>query len=170
MKKDDAFADGHDVTEEDADAISAIYAHHVLHGVASYDIEPPTEADTLAKIERVREAGWPFMVAEIDGEVVGYAYATQLRDRAGYRYTAEDSIYVHHDFVGRRIGKALLTELLRRAAANDFRTMIAVVGGAEPASVALHASLGFEIVGRLKSVGFKFGRWLDTVYMQRDLS
>lgn len=159
-----------DVTEEDADAISAIYAHHVLHGVASYDIEPPTEADTLAKIERVREAGWPFMVAEIDGGVVGYAYATQLRDRAGYRYTAEDSIYVHHDFVGRRIGKALLTELLRRAAANDFRTMIAVVGGAEPASVALHASLGFEIVGRLKSVGFKFGRWLDTVYMQRDLS
>lgn len=159
-----------DVTEEDADAISAIYAHHVLHGVASYDIEPPTEADTLAKIELVREAGWPFMVAEIDGEVVGYAYATQLRDRAGYRYTAEDSIYVHHDFVGRRIGKALLTELLRRAAANDFRTMIAVVGGAEPASVALHASLGFEIVGRLKSVGFKFGRWLDTVYMQRDLS
>lgn len=159
-----------DVTEEDADAISAIYAHHVLHGVASYDIEPPTEADTLAKIERVREAGWPFMVAEIDGEVVGYAYATQLRDRAGYRYTAEDSIYVHHDFVGRRIGKALLTELLRRAATNDFRTMIAVVGGAEPASVALHASLGFEIVGRLKSVGFKFGRWLDTVYMQRDLS
>lgn len=159
-----------DVTEEDADAIAAIYAHHVLHGVASYDIEPPTEADTLAKIERVREAGWPFMVAEIDGGVVGYAYATQLRDRAGYRYTAEDSIYVHHDFVGRRIGKALLTELLRRAAANDFRTMIAVVGGAEPASVALHASLGFEIVGRLKSVGFKFGRWLDTVYMQRDLS
>lgn len=159
-----------DVTEDDADAISAIYAHHVLHGVASYDIEPPTEADTLAKIERVREAGWPFMVAEIDGGVVGYAYATQLRDRAGYRYTAEDSIYVHHDFVGRRIGKALLTELLRRAAANGFRTMIAVVGGAEPASVALHASLGFEIVGRLKSVGFKFGRWLDTVYMQRDLS
>ena len=159
-----------DVTEEDADAIAAIYAHHVLHGVASYDIEPPTEADTLAKIERVREAGWPFMVAEIDGGVVGYAYATQLRDRAGYRYTAEDSIYVHHDFVGRRIGKALLTELLRRAAANGFRTMIAVVGGAEPASVALHASLGFEIVGRLKSVGFKFGRWLDTVYMQRDLS
>jgi len=159
-----------DVRDDDADAIAAIYAHHVLHGTASYDTEPPSVADTRAKIRRIRDARWPFIVAELDGQIAGYAYATQLRDRAGYRYSAEDSIYVRPDIVGRGIGKALLNELLARAAAQGFRTMIAVIGGAEPASVALHASLGFEIVGRLKSVGFKFGRWLDTIYMQRDLA
>jgi phosphinothricin acetyltransferase len=158
-----------DVSEQDAQAIAAIYAHHVLHGTASYDTEPPSVADTLAKIRRITQAAWPFLVAEADGQVVGYAYATQFRDRAAYRQAAEDSIYVHPDLTGRGIGKALLGELLRRSAAQGFRTMIAVVGGAEPASVALHASLGFETVGRLTAVGFKFGRWLDTIYMQRDL-
>ena len=157
------------VTEQDAEAIAAIYAHHVLHGTASYDTEPPSVADTLAKIRRMAASSWPFLVGEIDGALVGYAYATQLRDRAGYRFTAEDSIYVHPEWTGRGIGKALLSELLRRSEKCGFRTMIAVVGGAEPSSVALHASLGFEQVGRLKRVGFKFGRWLDTVYMQRDL-
>ena len=158
-----------EVTDQDAAAIAAIYAHHVLHGTASYDTEPLTVADTLAKIRRITQASWPFLVAEIDGEVAGYCYATQMRDRAGYRYTAEDSIYVQPERMGCGIGKALLAELLRRSAAGGFRTMIAVVGGAEPASIALHASLGFETVGRLNGVGFKFGRWLDTVYMQRDL-
>ena len=159
-----------DVVEGDAEAIAAIYAHHVLHGTASYDMEPPSETDTLAKIRRISGASWPFLVAEVDGNLAGYAYATQLRDRAGYRYTAEDSIYIHPDLTARGIGKALLGELLRQSAARGFRTMIAVVGGADPASMALHASLGFATVGRLKSVGFKFGRWLDTVYMQRDLT
>ena len=159
-----------DVTEDDAAAIAAIYAHHVLHGTASYDSEPPSIEDTLAKIRRIRGSLWPSLVGEIAGNVVGYAYATQLRDRAGYRFTAEDSIYVHPDWTGRGVGKELLSELLRRSEQRGFRTMIAVVGGAEPASVALHRSLGFVQVGRLKHVGFKFGQWLDTVYMQRDLA
>jgi L-amino acid N-acyltransferase YncA len=158
-----------DATEHDAEAIAAIYAHHVLHGTASYDTEPPSRADTLAKIRRLHEQSWPILVGEIDGVVVGYTYATQLRDRAGYRFSAENSIYVDADWVGRGVGKTLLSKLLPRAAQRGFQTMIAVVGGAEPASIALHASLGFHTVGRLRRVGFKFGRWLDTVYMQRDL-
>ena len=157
------------VTEQDAEAIAAIYAHHVLHGTASYDTEPPLLADTLAKIRRIAAPSWPFLAAEMDRALVGYAYATQLRDRQGYRFSAEDSIYVHPEWTGRGVGKALLSELLRRSESCGFRTIIAVIGGAEPSSVALHASLGFKQVGRLERVGFKFGRWLDTVYMQRDL-
>ena len=103
------------------------------------------------------------------GEVVGYAYATQMRPRAAYRFTAEDSIYVHPDRQRRGTGRALLETLVERSAACGFRTMIAVVGGAEPASIALHEGLGFRQVGRLTRVGFKFGRWLDSVYLQRDL-
>jgi len=113
--------------------------------------------------------GWPFLVAYEKGQVVGYAYAEQLRDRPAYRFTCENSIYVQADKVGRGIGKTLLNELCRRCEALGFRHMIAVVGGAEPASIALHESCGFEIVGRLSSVGWKMGRWLDTVYMQRAL-
>ena len=115
------------------------------------------------------EADWPYLVAEEDGEVAGYAYATQIRPRAAYRFTAEDSIYVHPDHLRRGVGRALLEALMQRSAECGFRTMIAVVGGAEPASVALHEALGFREVGRLKGVGFKFGRWLDSVYLQRDL-
>lgn len=158
-----------DVSETDAARIAAIYAHHVLHGTASYEVDPPSEANTLAKIRRVTEPGWPFLVAECDGIVMGYAYATQFRDRASYRFTSEDSIYVDAARTGQGIGKALLKALIERSAKYGFRTMIAVVGGAEPASVALHAKLGFVEVGRLKHVGFKFGQWLDSLYMQRDL-
>lgn len=159
-----------DATEADAASIAAIYAHHVLHGTASYEVEPPSEADTRAKIGRVTGAGWPFLVAEAEGEVVGYAYATQLRDRAAYRFTAEDSIYVDARRTRMGIGKALLRVLLERSAAQGFRTIVAVIGGAEPASIALHAGLGFVEVGRLRGVGFKFDRWLDSLYMQRDLA
>jgi L-amino acid N-acyltransferase YncA len=159
-----------DVSEEDAAAIAAIYAHHVLTGTASYEVDPPSAAETLAKIRRITSAGWPFIVAETDGEVAGYAYATQFRDRAAYRFTAEDSIYVAAEKARRGIGRALLERLLERSAEAGFRTMIAVVGGAEPASLALHSALGFEEVGRLTAVGFKFDRWLDSVYMQRDLA
>jgi phosphinothricin acetyltransferase len=101
--------------------------------------------------------------------VVGYAYATQFRDRAAYRFTSENSIYVHPEWMGRGIGKALLQALLQEAAACGFRTMVAVVGGGEPASVGLHAACGFEEVGRLHAVGWKKERWLDSVYMQREL-
>ena len=155
-----------DAEDSDAGAIAEIYAHHVLHGTASYDEVPPTAADTLAKLRRINEAGWPFIVAELDGRVVGYAYATQFRDRPAYRFTAENSIYVDAEFTGRGIGKAVLTALIERSCSCGFRTIIAVIGGGEPASVALHAALGFEEVGRLRAVGWKHGRCLDSVYMQ----
>ena len=154
------------VREQDAVDIAAIYAHHVLHGTASYDMQPPSADDMLEKIRRVLGAGWPFIVAEQDGRVVGYAYATQFRDRAAYAWTCENSIYVHPDRQGRGIGKALLGELCRNAEQFGFRQMIAVIGGAEPASIALHEACGFEEVGRLRSAGWKHGRWLDNVYMQ----
>jgi phosphinothricin acetyltransferase len=112
--------------------------------------------------------GWPFLVAEADDRVAGYAYVTQFRDRAAYRFTAEDSVYVHPEMMGRGIGKALLRALIDRSAAYGFRTIVAVIGGAEPASMALHAALGFAEVGRLRAVGWKKERWLDSVYMQRD--
>ena len=158
-----------DATSADAGDIAAIYAHHVLNGTASYELEPPSAADTRAKIERITMRGWPFLVACEKGQVVGYAYAEQLRDRPAYRFTCENSIYVDADNVGRGIGKTLLIELCRRCETLGFRQMIAVVGGAAPASIALHAGCGFEVVGRLSSVGWKKGRWLDTVYMQRAL-
>jgi phosphinothricin acetyltransferase len=158
-----------DVKESDAGAIASIYGHHVLHGTASYEVEPPSVEETLAKIRRVTGPGWPFMVAELDGTVAGYAYVTQFRDRPAYRFTAENSIYVRVDMMGQGIGKALLKALIERSAEFGFRTIIAVIGGAEPASIGLHSACGFQEVGRLKSVGFKFGRWLDSVYMQLEL-
>lgn len=155
-----------DVREGDAEAIAAIYAHHVLHGTASYDTEPPSVGDTRGKIRRITAAGWPFLVADAEGQLVGYAYATQFRDRAAYAWTCENSIYVDPAFLGRGIGKALLVELLRRSEQCGFRQMIAVIGGAEEASVRLHASCGFHEAGRLHAAGWKHGRWLDNVYMQ----
>jgi L-amino acid N-acyltransferase YncA len=158
-----------DATERNAEAVHAIYAHHVLHGSASYDLDPPPLEAITAKIHWVRGEGWPFLVAARGGAVVAYAYVTQFRDRAAYRFTGENSIYVHPDQIGRGIGGALLPALLERAEAFGFRTMIAVIGGAEPASIALHSRCGFAEAGRLKGVGWKHDRWLDTVYMQRDL-
>ena len=155
-----------DVTEEDAEAIAAIYAHHVAHGTASYDTVAPSADQTRAKIRRIIDASWPFIVADQDGSVVGYAYVTQFRDRAAYAWACEDSIYVHPDWQGRGIGRGLLQGLLRRAEEFGFRQMTAVIGGAEPASIRLHAGCGFREVGRLHAVGWKHGRWLDSVYMQ----
>jgi len=158
-----------DATPDDAEPIAAIYAHHVLHGTASYDVVPPPSDHHRAKIEAVTAAGWPYLIAERDGEIAGYAYATQFRDREGYRFTAEDSIYVHPDFMGQGIGGALLNALIERCAAFGFLRLIAVIGGGEPGSVAVHAKRGFREVGRLCAVGWKHGRWLDSVYMQLDL-
>jgi len=158
-----------DAAAADAEAIAGIYAHHVLNGTASYEFEPPSAEDTRGKIERITGRGWPFLVAGDDGDLVGYAYAEQLRDRPAYRFTCENSIYVRVDRIGCGIGKALLTELCARSEALGFRQIIAVIGGAEPASIALHESCGFETAGRLRGVGWKKNRWLDTVYMQRSL-
>lgn len=158
-----------DASEADAAAVQAIYAHHVLHGTASYDIDPPSVDTIRGKIRWIIGEGWPFLMAEADGRIAGYAYVTQFRDRAAYRFTAEDSIYVHPEMTGRGAGKALLKALVDRSAAYGFKTVIAVIGGAEPASVAVHAALGFREAGRLRAVGFKKERWLDSVYMQLDI-
>lgn len=157
-------------TPADAPAIAAIYAHHVAHGTASYDTEPRSVAATQALIADHIAKGWPFLVAvDPDASVVGYAYASQFRPRAAYAWACEDSIYVDPASQGRGIGRALLAALLAEAVAAGFRTMVAVIGGAEPASVALHAAAGFTHAGRLAGMGWKHGRWLDTVYMQRAL-
>jgi phosphinothricin acetyltransferase len=158
-----------DATLEDSAAVHAIYVHHVLHGTASYDVEPPPLDRIRDKMRWILGEEWPFLVADEQGQPIAYAYATQFRDRAAYRFTCENSIYVHPDWIGRGVGKALLQALIERSGAYGFRTMIAVIGGAEPASVGLHVACGFREVGRLKAVGWKKERWLDSVYMQREL-
>jgi L-amino acid N-acyltransferase YncA len=151
---------------EDAAEIAAIYAHHVAYGTASFDTEPRSVAATAAKIAECHSRGWPFLVAEQDGEVVGYAYATQFRDRPAYASTCENSIYIAPAAIGYGIGSRLLEALIRASQEAGFRQMIAVVGGAEPASIALHRKFGFREAGRMVAVGWKQGRWLDTVYLQ----
>jgi L-amino acid N-acyltransferase YncA len=153
----------------DAAAAAAIYAHHVAHGSASFDTEPRSEAQVAAKIAECSMRGWPFLVAEVEDQVVGYAYTTQFRDRPAYSSTCENSIYVGPGHVGQGIGTLLLTALIEASEKAGFRQMIAVVGGAEPASVALHRKAGFVEAGRMRSVGRKFGRWLDTLYLQKSL-
>jgi phosphinothricin acetyltransferase len=153
----------------DAAAVAAIYAHHVAHGTASFDTEPRSEAETAAKIAECASRGWPFLVAEIEDQVIGYAYATQFRDRPAYATTCENSIYLDPAAVGQGIGTRLLAALIEASEQAGFRQMIAVVGGAEPASVALHRKAGFREAGRMTSVGRKYGRWLDTLYMQKSL-
>jgi L-amino acid N-acyltransferase YncA len=154
----------------DAPAIAAIYAHHVRHGTATFDTDPPPVVYWTDKIAELATRNWPFLVAEQDGEVAGYAYATQFRDRPAYARTCEDSVYVRAAWHGRGIGAALLDTLCAAARASGFHEMIAVIGGGEPASVALHAKAGFRHAGRMERVGEKFGRLLDTVYMQRSLN
>jgi|SRR5579863_6033035 len=155
-----------DARRSDGEAIAAIYAHHVRHGTATFDTVPRTVAETEAKIADCAARNWPFLVAESEARILGYAYATQLRDRTAYAFACENSIYIDPGHLGQGVGKALLGALLLAAEAAGFRQMIAVVGGGEAASIALHASLGFRHTGHLQSVGYKFARWLDTDYMQ----
>lgn len=157
-------------TVADIPAITAIYAHAVQHGTATFEIDPPSEGEIADRFRALAEAGFPYLVAEHCGEVRGYAYAGLYRTRFAYRYTLEDSIYVDPDCHGRGIGRALIDHLLSQAGARGFRQMIAVIGDSEQvASIALHRAAGFRMVGTFAAVGFKFGRWLDTVLMQRPL-
>jgi L-amino acid N-acyltransferase YncA len=154
----------------DAQAVCAIYDFHVAHGTASFDSAGPSAAEWAVKIAEVTAQGWPFLVAERGGAVVGYAYATQFRPRAAYARTCENSIYIADDARGGGIGTRLLERLIEGASEFGFEQMIAVIGGGEPASVALHGKCGFVHAGRMRNVGYKFGRTLDTVYMQCDLT
>ena len=153
----------------DACSIAPIYAHHVLHGTASFETEPPTLEFWVAKINDLIARQWPFLVAEGDGVLFGYAYVTQFRDRAAYAHSCENSIYLDHAATGQGIGTLLLQALINAARDAGFEQMIAVISD-EMASVPLHHKLGFRHAGRMEKVGMKFGRLLDTVYMQRGLS
>lgn len=156
--------------ESDVPAVTAIYAHAVLHGLATFEYEPPDEAEMARRRSAIVGVGLPYLVSELDGRVVAYAYAAPYRPRIGYRYSIEDSIYVAPDMVGRGIGRPLLRTLVDCSEPLGYRQMIAVIGdSANHASIRVHASCGFERVGLLPSSGFKLGRWVDCVLMQRPL-
>jgi len=151
-------------------AVQAIYSHYVLHDLCSFEEEVPTVDQMQARRADVLQRGLPYLVALKDGEVVGYAYATAYRARSAYRHTVEDSIYVAQGMHGHGIGKALLREVIRRCTDGGFTQMVACVGNsANTGSLRLHESLGFEQVGVLRDIGFKFGQWVDTVLLQRAL-
>lgn len=156
--------------ESDIPAIQAIYAHHVLHGVASFEVEPPDQAEMLRRRAGIVARGLPYLVAQDtpgSGAILGFAYAAPYRDRPAYRSTLEDSVYVLPGKGGKGIGSALLSELIARCTALGYRQMIAVIGdSANESSIRLHARYGFRDCGLLASVGFKHGRWLDSVFMQ----
>lgn len=154
----------------DAAALAALYAPHVLGGTATFETEPPDAAEMAARLARVTGAGWPWLVAEIGGVPAGYAYLTQFRDRAAYRHSGETSIYLDAGFHRQGVGRALMEALVEAARAADFRQLFAVIGDSgNAASIGLHQAMGFEHAGLLRAAGFKFGRWLDVVYMQRSL-
>lgn len=155
--------------EADAEAIAAIYAPHVLGGVATFEETPPDAEEMAARMRKIASAGFPYLVAELDGRLAGYAYASVWNERSAYRFTAQDSIYIDAALHRRGIGRLLLGALLEEARARGYKQMMAIVGGASPSSVALHAALGFREIGRASAIGFKFGRWLDAAYMQKAL-
>lgn len=159
-----------DAEPGDMGAIAAIYSHHVRTGIASFEEIPPDAAEMARRHGVVVGAGLPYLVAVRGGRVVGYAYAGRYRERTAYRYTVENSVYVAEDAARLGIGRALLEELIARCAALGYRQMVAVIGdSANAASIGLHASLGFRAAGVLPSVGFKLGRWVDSVIMTRAL-
>jgi L-amino acid N-acyltransferase YncA len=159
-----------DANESDLGAVQQIYAFHVLHGLATFEEIPPQRDELLLRRRMVLDAGLPYLVAAVEDQIVGYVYATPYRSRPAYRHTVEDSVYVANGFQGKGIGSALLSALITRCEAVDRRQMIAVIGDSgNVGSIALHQRLGFEHIGTLKVVGFKLGRWVDTVLMQKAL-
>ncbi len=155
--------------DADLAAIHEIYAHHVLNDVASFETIPPSLAEMAARRQEVLGKGLPYLVATLDGAVAGYAYANAYRPRAAYRHAVEDSIYVAANAQRRGVGRALLERLIEDCTAQDYRQMVAVIGGSSGPSIELHARCGFSLAGRLHDIGHKHGRWLDVTYMQRAL-
>jgi L-amino acid N-acyltransferase YncA len=156
--------------EADVPEIQSIYAHHVLTGTGTFDEEPPSVEEIADRFHKVAAQGWAWLVATDATGVLGYAYYTQFRDRSAYRFCVEDSVYVREDVRGQGVGKALVARLIEDATAQGMRQMIAVIGDSENVgSIGVHASLGFQMVGTLRAVGVKFGRWVDVVSMQRAL-
>ncbi len=156
--------------DRDIPSIGAIYGHHVKHGFGSFEEVPPDATEMAHRRADILAKDFPYLVAELDGRVVGYAYASAYRPRVAYRFSVEDSIYVSPDAPRKGIGRALLESLMARCAALGYRQMVAVIGDTQnTGSIALHAALGFRVVGTLPSIGFKHGRWVDSVFMQRAL-
>ncbi len=156
--------------DADVPAIQAIYAHHVLNGLASFEETPPDSGEIARRRAALVDEGFPHLVAVADGKVAGFAYASGFRPRPAYRYTVEDSVYVAPEVTGRGTGRALLAALIERCARLGYRQMVAVIGdSANHASIGLHEALGFRRAGDFGSVGFKFGRWVDVVVLQRAL-
>jgi L-amino acid N-acyltransferase YncA len=159
-----------DCTEADLPAVQAIYAHHVLHGTASFELDPPDLDEITRRYADVRRKALPYLVAEVDGVVLGYAYANHFRPRPAYRFTLEDSIYIAPHALGRGVGRTLLPALVAACEDAGCRQLLAIIGdSANVASIGLHAACGFRFSGVIRNSGWKFGRWLDTVYMQRAL-
>jgi L-amino acid N-acyltransferase YncA len=157
-------------TNADIPAITRIYADAVAHGTASFELAAPDAAEMARRMQELTVGGFPYLAADLDGALAGYAYAGPYRARPAYRFTVENSAYVAPEAQGRGVGRALLQALIEAAEMRGYRQMIAVIGDSQQtASVALHAALGFAVIGTLPNVGFKFGRWLDTVLMQRPL-
>ncbi|MFV3073313.1 GNAT family N-acetyltransferase [Niveispirillum fermenti] len=157
-------------TVADADAIAAIYAPHVLEGTASYEAAPPDAAEMARRMLAVQTGGYPYLVAEQAGRVLGYAYGSAFRDRPGYRFTVENSIYVAPDAQGMGVGRALLKALIDHCTRAGYRRMVAVIGdGSNQGSLGLHRALGFTLAGSVPGLGVKHGRWLDWVLMVRPL-
>jgi phosphinothricin acetyltransferase len=154
-------------TPADIPAITRIYAHAVLHGTATFELEPPSEAEMTRRMQALLDGRFPYFVAETDGQVAGYAYAALFRPRPAYRFTVENSVYIAPDMHRRGVGKALIKKLIEVCTAMGFRQMIAVIGDSDQAaSIGVHKACGFEPAGNLKAVGWKFGKWLDTPLMQ----
>ncbi|MGH6799378.1 MAG: GNAT family N-acetyltransferase [Roseiarcus sp.] len=157
-------------SEADMAAVRDIYAHYVLHSLTNFEETPPTIEDMLARRRASVDLGLPYLVAEAETEILGFAYAVPYRPRPAYRFTIEDSVYVADGLSGQGLGSALLGELSARCERGPWRQMIAVVGdSANASSIALHRRFGFELAGTLRSVGFKSGRWVDTPILQRPL-
>jgi len=156
--------------DEDIPAITAIYAHHVLHGTGTFETEPPGTADMASRRADVLSKGLPYLVAEQDGEILGFAYGNWFKPRPAYRYSVEDSIYLAPNLNGKGLGRALLAELLARCEAAGIRKVMAIIGdSANVGSVGVHRALGFTHVGTVEACGWKFGAWRDIVIMQKTL-
>jgi L-amino acid N-acyltransferase YncA len=159
-----------EATDADMVAVQRIYAPHVLRGLATFEEVPPSSEELVARRRSVASLGLPYLLAERDGEVVGYSYAGPYRLRSAYRYTVEDSVYVAIGSAGQGVGTALLHALIERCEAGPWRQMVAVIGDSgNTASVALHRRMGFRPIGIFQSIGFKLDRWVDSVLMQRQL-
>jgi L-amino acid N-acyltransferase YncA len=159
-----------DLAADDLPIATQIYAHHVLTGTATFEEVPPSLDEMRARHAKVAALGLPWLVAEEDGAVIGYAYAAPFRERSAYRFTLEDSVYIDAQRPRRGAGRALMAELLRRCETGGWRQIIAAIGDSgNTASIGLHGTMGFETVGIYRNVGLKFGRWLDVVLMQRTL-